>query len=347
MKSKFTVADVLELEQNQLSKLTLTSWHARTLHAIRRCRTQAMGGHIDKCDCCNKLHISYNSCRNRHCTTCQGHKREEWINARGNELLEVPYFHVVFTLPSEFNEYALKEGKIIYGSLFKAAWETLKQFGENPKHLGGKMGMIGVLHTWGQNMSLHPHLHCIVPGGGITENNKWKVCKNKGKYLFDVKSMSKVFRAKYVDLLRKSELKIPQSVYDKVFSKNWVIYAKRPFLKPEFVIEYLGRYSHKIAISNHRIKAIDKVKKTVTFSAKDYRKGGQKNDIKLSCKDFIKRFSLHILPKGFTRIRHYGILSSSWKKIKLPALQEMVNKRKVSVVADETPITHHKRCPTC
>ena len=152
MKSKFTVADVLELEQNQLSKLTLTSWHARTLHAIRRCRTQAMGGHIDKCDCCNKLHISYNSCRNRHCTTCQGHKREEWINARGNELLEVPYFHVVFTLPSEFNEYALKEGKIIYGSLFKAAWETLKQFSENPKHLGAKMGMISILHSWGQNM---------------------------------------------------------------------------------------------------------------------------------------------------------------------------------------------------
>lgn len=346
MKSKFKVADVLELEQNQLSKLAPTSWHLRTLHAIRRCRTQSMGGHIDQCDCCNKLHISYNSCRNRHCPTCQGHKREEWINARENELLEVPYFHLVFTLPSEFNEYALKEGKIIYGALFKAAWQTLQQFGDNPKHLGAKMGMISILHTWGQNMSLHPHLHCIVPGGGVTKNNKWKSSRSKGKYLFDVKSMSIVFRAKYIALLRKSKLKIPQSIYDKVFSKKWVVYAKQPFFKPEFVIEYLGRYTHKIAISNNRIKNIDYVQKTVTFSAKDYRKGGQKHDITLKTVDFIKRFALHVLPKGFTRIRHFGILSSSWKKVKLPELQELLNEGKTTEISKENP-THHRRCPTC
>lgn len=346
MKSKYKVADVLELEQNQLSKLAPTSWHARTLHAIRRCRTQSMGGHIDQCDCCNKLHISYNSCRNRHCPTCQGHKREEWINARENELLGVPYFHLVFTLPSEFNEYALKEGKIIYGALFKAAWQTLQQFGDNPKHLGAKMGMISILHTWGQNMSLHPHLHCIVPGGGVTKGNKWKSSRSKGKYLFNVKSMSTVFRAKYIALLRRSELKIPQSIYDKVFSKKWVVYAKQPFFKPEFVIEYLGRYSHKIAISNHRIKHIDYVQKTVTFSAKNYRKGGQKHDITLKTSDFIKRFSLHILPKGFTRIRHFGILSSSWKKIKLPQLQKLLNEKKTSEIIKENP-THHRRCPRC
>lgn len=346
MKSKHKVADVLELEHQQLSKLAPTSWHLRTLHAIRKCRTQSMGGHIDRCDCCNKLHISYNSCRNRHCPTCQGHKREEWINARENELLNVPYFHVVFTLPSEINEYALKDGKIIYSSLFKAAWETLKQFGENPKHLGAKMGMIAVLHTWGQNMSLHPHLHCIVPGGGVTKSNKWKSSKSKGKYLFNVKSMSKVFRAKYIALLRKSELKIPQSVFDKLFSKNWVVYAKKPFFKPEFVIEYLGRYTHKIAISNHRIKAIDRISKTVTFSAKNYRKGGQKHGVTLSSKDFIKRFSLHILPKGFTRIRHYGILSSSWKKLKLPELQKLLNNNKLHKVK-EKPTTLHKKCPSC
>ena len=346
MKSKFKVADVLELEQSQLSTLAPTSWHARTLHAIRRCRTQSMGGHIDRCNCCNKLHISYNSCRNRHCPTCQGHKREEWIRAREEELLNVPYFHVVFTLPSELNEYALKEGKIIYDALFKASWQTLQQFGENPDHLGAKMGMIAVLHTWGQNLSLHPHLHCIVPGGGVTKNKKWKTAKNKGKYLFNVKSMSTVFRAKYVALLRKSNLDIPQKVYDQLFSKNWVVYAKIPFFKPEFVVEYLGRYTHKIAISNHRIKHIDYAKRTITFSAKNYRKGGQQHYITLKTVDFIKRFALHVLPKGFTRIRHFGILSSSWKKVKLPELQQLVNEKKTSEIIKEKP-TLYRRCPTC
>lgn len=346
MKSKFKVADILEQEQQNLLELAPTSWHLRTLQAIRRCRTRAMGGHIDRCNCCSKLHISYNSCRNRHCPTCQGHKREEWISAREAELLNVPYFHVVFTLPSELNANALKEGKIIYGSLFKAAWQTLQQFAENPKHLGAKMGMIAVLHTWGQNLSLHPHLHCIVPGGGVTKSNTWKLAKNKGKYLFDVKSMSKVFRAKYVALLRKSKVNIPQKVYDRLFSKNWVVYAKQPFSKPEFVVEYLGRYTHKIAISNHRIQHIDGAKRTVTFSAKNYKNGGQKQKITLSFKDFIKRFSLHILPKGFTRIRHFGILSSSWKKVKLPELQKRLNKENTQIILQKPPLQHRK-CPSC
>lgn len=346
MKSKFTVADILEQEQQNLLELAPTSWHLRTLQAIRRCRTRAMGGHIDRCNCCSKLHISYNSCRNRHCPTCQGHKREEWIRSREDELLNVPYFHVVFTLPSELNDYALKEGKIIYGSLFKAAWQTLRQFADNPKHLGAKTGMISVLHTWGQNLSLHPHLHCIIPGGGVTKSNKWKLAKNKGKYLFDVKSMSKVFRAKYVGLLRKSKVDIPQKVYDRLFSKNWVVYAKQPFSKPEFVVEYLGRYTHKIAISNHRIQHIDQTKKTVVFSAKNYKKGGQKQNITLSFTDFIKRFSLHILPKGFTRIRHFGILSSGWKKVKLPELQKLLNTRKTQTILQKPPLQHRK-CPSC
>lgn len=346
MKSKFTVADILEQEQQNLLELAPTSWHLRTLQAIRRCRTRAMGGHIDRCNCCSKLHISYNSCRNRHCPTCQGHKREEWIRSREDELLNVPYFHVVFTLPSELNDYALKEGKIIYGSLFKAAWQTLRQFADNPKHLGAKTGMISVLHTWGQNLSLHPHLHCIIPGGGVTKSNKWKLAKNKGKYLFDVKSMSKVFRAKYVGLLRKSKVDIPQKVYDRLFSKNWVVYAKQPFSKPEFVVEYLGRYTHKIAIYNHRIQHIDQTKKTVVFSAKNYKKGGQKQNITLSFTDFIKRFSLHILPKGFTRIRHFGILSSGWKKVKLPELQKLLNTRKTQTILQKPPLQHRK-CPSC
>jgi hypothetical protein len=351
MRPAHTVADILEIEQQKLTKLSLTSWHFRALQAIRRCRTPAMGGHIDKCDCCQKLHISYNSCRNRHCPTCQGHKREQWIRARENELLNVPYFHLVFTLPSEFNTFALSHGKIIYSSLFKAAWQTLQQFGANPKHLGGKsdsyrMGMIAVLHTWGQNLSLHPHLHCIVPGGGLSKLGKWKSAKNKGKYLFNVKAMSPVFRAKYVALLRKSELNIPQETYNQVFKKRWVVFAKRPFARPEHVIEYLGRYTHKIAISNHRIIKIDHQNRLVTFAAKDYRKGGKKSTVTLSTQEFIRRFALHILPKGFTRIRHYGILSSSWKKEKLPQLQALLATKKLANVLPKEPLLH-RPCPSC
>jgi hypothetical protein len=346
MRPEYTVADVLEIEQLQLKSLSLTSWHYRALQAIRRCRTAAMGGHIDQCDCCHGLHISYNSCRNRHCPTCQGHKREQWINAREGELLNVPYFHLVFTIPSEFNCYALSHGKIVYSSLFKAAWQTLEQFGANPKHLGGKMGMIAILHTWGQNMSLHPHLHCIVPGGGLSKSGKWKKAKNKEKYLFNVKSMSQVFRAKFVDELRNSELTIAQKVYDAVFKKSWVVYAKQPFRCPKYVIEYLGRYTHKIAISNHRILKIDRKNKTVTFGAKDYKHGGRKTTLTLSNQEFIRRFALHILPKGFTRIRHYGILSSSWKKEKLPKLQAELRPTSLAILKPKEPLLH-RRCPTC
>ena len=308
MRSHFKVADVLEIEQDYISSKAFTGWHMRTLHAIRRCRTPAMGGHIDKCDCCPKIHISYNSCRNRHCPTCQGHKREQWIQARESELLNVPYFHVVFTLPSELNPVALQHPKVIYDSLFKAAWATLKQFGANPKHLGAQMGMIAILHTWGQNMSLHPHLHCIVPGGGVSKSGKWKPAKNKGKYLFNVKSMSSVFRAKYVALLRKSKVPIAQEIYDQLFAKSWVIYAKQQFRSPKYVVEYLGRYTHKIAISNYRIKNIDKVARTITFDIKNYKKGGQKEQLTLKTKEFVRRFALHILPKGYVRIRHFGTL---------------------------------------
>jgi len=346
MRPVHTVAQILEVEQQGLKELSLTSWHYRTLQAIRRCRTAAMGGHIDQCDSCNKVHLSYNSCRNRHCPTCQGHKREQWIRAREDELLNVPYFHLVFTLPSEFNHFALRHGKIVYGSLFKAAWQTLQQFGANPKHIGGKMGMIAVLHTWGQNLSLHPHLHCIVPGGGLSESGKWKGAKSKGKFLFSVKSMSPVFRAKYVTLLRKSGVDVPQEIYNQVFKKRWVVFAKRPFAYPRNVIEYLGRYTHKIAISNHRIERVDQQNRRVTFSAKDYRKGGKKSLEKLSTQEFIRRFALHILPKGFTRIRHYGILSSSWKKEKLPQLQATMSAKELTAVLPKAPLLH-RQCRSC
>lgn len=346
MRSVYTVADVLEMEQDFLASHRFTGWHRRTLHAIRNCRTPAMGGHIDKCDHCEKLHISYNSCRNRHCPTCQGHKREEWIRARESELLNVPYFHLVFTLPSALNAVALSHPKEVYGSLFEAAWDTLVQFSANPKHLGARMGMIAILHTWGQNLSLHPHLHCIVPGGGLTPSGKWKLAKSQGKYLFNVKSMSQVFRAKYVRLLRKNQVPVSGKIYDTLFAKNWVVYAKQPFHSPHYVVEYLGRYTHKIAISNHRIQQIDKTNRTVIFQLKNYKKGGQQERLQLSTQEFIRRFSLHILPKGFTRIRHFGILSSSWKKKKLPALQKALGSSPFLLMQEKCPLLHRK-CRSC
>ena len=345
MKPRFKVADILDLEQDQLEQLSFTSWHYRTLMAIKRCRTMALGGHIDQCTCCKKIHISYNSCRNRHCPTCQGHKRVQWIQSRENELLNVPYFHVVFTVPHELNRFCLLYGKVIYKALFTSAWQTIAQFSKT--EMDATPGMIAILHTWGQNLSLHPHLHCIVPNGGVTKAGYWKQGKQGKKFLFSVRAMSKMYRAKFVAEIRKQQLPIPQNTYNQLFKKEWVVYAKKPFGKPEHVVEYLGRYSHKIAISNHRILSIDKHKREVRFSAKDYKKDGQKTIVTLSTKEFIKRFQLHILSKGFTRIRHYGILSSSWKKEKLPKLQAQILKKEYVSLEKPKPKTKLNQCPSC
>lgn len=339
----YQVADVLERNGESLSEYTGNTWQLRTLYALRKCRTAALGGHIDRCDNpkCKRLHLSYNSCRNRHCPQCQGHKREQWIRARERELLDVPYFHVVFTLPDTLNRLCLYAPKTVYTILFGTAWSVLRDFGADPKFLGGTMGMVAILHTWGQNLSLHPHLHCIVPGGGLTAKGKWKYGKNKGKYLFPVKAMSKVFRARFVEKIRK-EFDRPRSFYDKLFAKDWVVYAKRPFSSPQYVVEYLGRYTHKIAIGNHGITSLANGK--VTFTAKDYRKGGAKRLLSLSDAEFIRRFSLHILPKGFVRIRHYGILSSSKKKIALPLLMAEIGR---CITKEKPPPILHRRCPRC
>ena len=350
MPAKYTVADVLNLEQTHLPKLCTNTWQLRTLYAIKKCRTAALGGHIDRCQKCNKMHLFYHSCRNRHCPTCQGHKVVQWVRARQKELLPVGYFHVVFTLPRDVNTVALQHPRKVYAALFKAAWQTLNQFANNPTHLGARLGMIAVLHTWGQNLSLHPHLHCIVPGGGLSEAGFWKNAKSRGKYLFNVKAMSKVYRAKYVAELRKQIPGLPQSFYDSLFKHKWVVFANPPFLTPQFVIEYLGRYTHKIAISNYRIRHIDYKNKTVTFSLKNYRKNGAKALQTLSTAEFIRRFALHVLPKGFTRIRHYGILSSSWKKEKLPALRQSMPAFVPMVVALNTPEYPEimlRKCPAC
>ena len=344
---QYEVADVLNKLGSKLEDLGLNSWQLRTLFALKKCRTSALGGHIDACDECGNISISYNSCRNRHCPKCQGRNREDWIQTRETELLPVPYFHVVFTLPEVLNKTALHEPKMLYDILFESAWETLQTFGKN-KNL--QMGMIAVLHTWGQNLSLHPHLHCIVPGGGVDENGGWKNIKNDGKFLFPVKALSKVFRAKFCEKL-KANLKDKfnenqENEYEKIrqslWEKPWVVYAKKPFGSPKSVVEYLGRYTHKIAISNQRIRKIDA--ETVTFSYKDYRQKGIKKQMVLSHAEFIRRFAMHILPKRFVKIRHYGFLSSTWKRKKLKTLQQ-----NLGVIPREKPIKKpfSPKCSCC
>ena len=341
------MADVLRTHWPAIEhSSSINSWQLRTLGAVMRCRTAAMGGHVDACSSCGNLRISYNSCRNRHCPKCQGNKREEWIQAREQELLPVPYFHVVFTLPEELNTIAMHKPALLYNTLFESAWDTIQTFGHDPKHLGAKTGMIAILHTWGQTLSLHPHLHCIVPGGGITKYRQWKIARSNGKYLFPVKAMSKVFRAKFVQNLKSEYKDIDKHLVNALFKKQWVVYAKQPFGNANSVIEYLGRYTHKVAISNHRLINVDA--NTVTFSYKDYRHGSQKKEMTLDAMEFVRRFSLHILPRSFVRIRHYGILSSTSKKVTIPEIRAQVpDKSEQPLKARELTAYDPTLCPCC
>jgi hypothetical protein len=337
--SRSEVADVLRNVGSKIESYGLNTWQLRTLYAIRKCRTAALGGHIDACDGCGNLSISYNSCRNRHCPKCQGNKREDWIEARSTELLPVPYFHVVFTLPDSINALAIHNPKVVYDTLFEATWGTLQQFGKT-KEL--QMGMITVLHTWGQQLSLHPHLHCIVPGGGIDKNGNWQNLRTDGKFLFPVKALSKVFRAKYCQKIKAKAPIHYEQIRQELWQKPWVVFAKKPFGSPKSVVEYLGRYTHKIAISNQRIKIINN--ENVTFDYKDYRADGFKKQMTLTHQEFIRRFALHILPKRFVKIRHYGFLSSTWKRQKLQLLQE---KLQVKVLEKVEKKPFLPKCPCC
>ena len=293
--------------------------HLRVLNAIEHCRTAYLGGHVDKCDNtqCNHIRISHNSCRNRHCPKCQGTNREQWIEARQKDMLPVPYFHVVFTVPHELNTYCLNYPKELYNILFATSKETMVTLGNDPKLLGAQIGIVSVLHTWGQNLMLHPHVHMIVPGGGFTPAGYWKQTKCVGKYLFPGGVMSKMFRGKFMEklMLFLTEHKIPLDVVlrKKLYNLNWNVNAKQPFGGPLEVIEYLGRYSHKIAISNHRIKTVGNGK--VTFSYKDYADGAKQKLMTLEAEEFLRRFCLHVLPPGFMKIRHYGILASRVKPL--------------------------------
>jgi hypothetical protein len=344
MRTTAEVATAIELLGMQVEQMGLSIHQLKTLRAIQQCRTAALGGHVDACTGCGRVHISYNSCRNRHCPKCQGHRRVQWIQKREEELLPAVYYHVVFTIPSELNQLCLHQPKLVYDTLFESAWQTLQRMGAEKKL---QLGMICILHTWGQNLSLHPHLHCIVPGAGIDAKGHWQKIHSTDKFLFPVKAMSKIFRAKYAANLRRQNYQ-DKILIESLFQKNWVVYAKRPFGNPSSVIEYLGRYTHKVAISNQRIKDVNK--EGVSFQYKDYaakhpvdKDKGIKKEMHLSLQEFVRRFAMHILPHRFVRIRHYGFLSSTWKQKKLKDLQKKLG---VQLKIKEVQTLLHK-CPNC
>lgn len=294
----------------------------RVLNALQKCRTSYMGGHIEACHDCGSVRIAHNSCRNRHCPKCGAIDKEKWIMAREADLLPVKYFHVVFTLPDKLNKLFMQNQRIMYNLFFMVTWDVLSDFGNTKKWIGGKIGATAILHTWGQNLQYHPHLHLIVPAGALMKNGQWKNARNRGKYLFNVEQLSNVFRARFVEQLRaliKSK-EINGSVPTGLFDKKWVVYAKRPFGGPKQVINYLGRYTHRAAISNERILNVNQ--RNVTFTWNDYAHDYKRQVTTLPGEDFLRLFCQHILPVGFTRIRHYGFLSSAAKNKSLAIIRK-------------------------
>jgi hypothetical protein len=315
----------------------LSSCQRRAMKAIEQCRTSALGGHIDECDECGSMQVSYNSCRNRHCPKCGALAKAKWLAAREKELLPVPYFHIVFTIPDSLNGLALRNQRVVYGILFRAASETLLHLGRDPKHLGGQIGVIAVLHTWGQNLMDHPHLHCIVTGGGLSEDaQRWLHPKKSGrkKFFIHVKVLSELFKKKFLCYLRESyaqgELCFSgefQPLINDLYDADWVVYCKRPFGGSRQVLQYLGRYTHRVAISNDRILKMDDGQ--VTYRWRDYR-DNQLKEMKVEAFEFIRRFLLHILPPNFCKIRYYGILSTRNKNEKLNRCRELLGVRSTS-----------------
>lgn len=310
-----TIAQIVQGQWSEIRK-QYNRYELRILDAIRRCRTASLGGHIYVCKACKRKHYRYNSCRNRHCSQCQHTQKEQWIEARDEQYLEGTYYHLVFTLPQALNELCMVYSRELYTILMQTAWQTIESFGWNHKYIGAQTGATIVLHTWGSNLSFHPHVHCIVPGGGISLQGKWKVAKGKGKFLFPVKGLSKKFRGLYMQKLKAfcqlQGLDKTEDLYKALWQKSWVVYAKPSFGGQEGIIRYLARYAYNVAISNHRILKADK--QEVTFRYKDYRHGNRQKVMTLSAWEFVRRLTMHFLPKGFCRIRHYGILSSAWKK---------------------------------
>ena len=349
MRWQFTVNDIISKHWHTIKQMDLNTYQLYQLNNLRKCGTEELGGHILSCKVCNHLQYIYHSCRNRHCPSCQGKQREQWIAKQQQYLLDVPYFHVVFTIPHELNPLCMAHPRLIYNLLFSASWQTIKTLSQDSTFLGANPGMTAVLHTWSQNLGLHPHLHCIIPAGGVDKNRQWKHTRSKGKYLFPGKIMASIFKGIFMKELKQMSkhdlIILDAELKEKLYHKNWVVYAKKPFLNPAFVIEYLGRYSHKIAISNYRLIHADQHK--ITFSWKNYRLAGQSKPMELPIGEFIRRFALHILPKRFVRIRHFGILSFHGRKNTIPIIQKQQGFDPIISNPDDENIIDVPRCIKC
>ena len=338
--SKWEVADVFVRygeAYRQQHGASMSVGQRRVMTAVEVCRTAVLGGHLERCDQCGHERNAFNSCRDRHCPKCQCLARAQWIEDRQSELLEVPYFHVVFTVPEEIAAIAYQNKEVVYGILFQATAETLKTIAADPKHLGAEIGFFAVLHTWGQNLQFHPHLHCVVPGGGLSpDGERWVPCRPN--FFLPVHVLSRLFRRLFLESLRKAfdsgklqffaaleslrERHNFVQLLDRLKACEWVVYAKRPFAGPQQVLDYVGRYTHRVAISNNRLLDIENGQ--VRFQWKNYRDGGQIKTMTLSADEFIRRFLLHVLPDGFQRIRYYGFLGNRYRRAKLEQCRRLL-----------------------
>jgi Putative transposase/Transposase zinc-binding domain len=347
---------------------TLTPQQRRALDDLTACRTAALGGHVLGCPECGYQEISYNSCGNRHCPKCHGTAAARWLETQAADLLEAPYFHVVFTLPRALDPIALANPREVYGLLMRAAAETLIEVAADPKHLGAEIGVLAVLHTWGQNLELHPHVHCVVPGGGLSpDGTRWIGCRPN--FFLPVRVLSRVFRGKFLAGLRTAfasgRLRLPgepgplagRKEFERLVSEavrtEWVVYAKPPFGGPEVVLKYLARYTHRAAISNHRLLELKDGQ--VHFRWKDYAHGGRWRTMALSAVEFVRRLVMHVLPSGFVRIRHYGLLANRHRREKLALCRELLGGTASAVEDVELtarregcdPVTPTRACPVC
>jgi len=379
MRVPLEVADVFrDGEARFLSEYghTLSREQRQVLRAVICCRTAQLGGHVlQQCNDCGHQRIQYNSCRNRHCPKCQAMARAAWLEKRESELLPVPYFHVVFTLPHELGPLALQNKRVVYGILFRAAAQTLLEVAADPKHLGAKIGCLMVLHSWGQNLMHHPHVHAIVTGGGLSpDGSRWIHCRrsrrSKRPFLIDVKILSRVFRGKFIDSLkqafRSGDLKFHgrlkslgdeaafEQLLNKAVRQDWVVYAKRPFGGPDRVLKYLARYTHRVAISNRRLVELRNGR--VSFRYKDYSDDQQSKVLPLSSNEFIRRFLMHTLPSGFVRIRYYGFLANRYRNERLKKCRDLLgvtSEPTPPIKEVETPVENSDRvpslktCPAC
>jgi hypothetical protein len=356
------VADIFRAQgDNFIDQHTLGIQQLKVIRAITRCRTAALGGHADVCPNCKEAPvISYNSCRNRHCNKCQSQARERWMEARRQELLQTRYFHVVFTLPRELHAFVLQNQETLYNLLFRTVAETLREVARNSKHLGAEIGFFGILHTWGQNLLFHPHIHCVIPGGGISpDKERW--IHPMYPFFLPVKALGKVFRGKFVDGLRRAyrkkqlicagsihHLEKPQcfsAFLRTLFRQNWIVYAKPAFGGPGQVIRYLGRYTHRVAISNHRLISFDGG--NVTFRWRDYAGGNKTRVMTVSSDEFMRRFLLHVLPKGFVRIRHFGVLANYCRSASIDLCRKLLEMAPLVRSSETAPPNPSWLCPRC